>query len=202
MSSAKPAPAAAKTAAEICRNFPLSEAAGKLLRPDMPPRPFLDLLIDKQHFADASRFLAHSMPKREAVWWACLCTRPERGATLPPPMVAALQAAEAWVADPTDEKRRAAFAAAQAAGSGNPVGLLGVAIFFSGGSLAPAEYQAVPPPEHLTASMAANAVILVAVAEPPKMAAKYRQLLALGTDVTAGKNRWKEGPAPAAKPGR
>ncbi len=56
--------AAPTAAAEICRKFPLSEAAAKLLRADMKPQPFLELLIDKQHHADAVRFLAHSMPKR------------------------------------------------------------------------------------------------------------------------------------------
>src|SRR5262245_49413838 len=89
--------APAKTAAEVCRRFPLSEAAAKLLRQDMAPRPFLDLLIQNQHFADAVRFQAHAMPKREAVWWACLCVRPEKGAAVPPPAAAAQKAAEAWV---------------------------------------------------------------------------------------------------------
>jgi hypothetical protein len=180
-----------KTAAEICRDVPLSEAAAKLLRADMQPRPFLDLLIDKQHYADAARFLAHSMPKREAVWWACLCIRPEKGAVVSAPGAAAQQAAEAWVADPSDEKRRAAHAAAQVVGLGAPVKLTCEAVFFSAGSMGPAEFKEVPAPEGLSATTAANAVILAAVAEPDRMAAKYRQFLALGNDVAAGKNRWK-----------
>jgi hypothetical protein len=157
----------------------------------MQPRPFLDLLIDKRLPADAVRFLAHTMPKREAVWWACLCVRPERGVVVPPPAAAAQQAAEVWVINPSDEKRRAAHAAAQLAGIGTPVGLTCEAVFFSEGSLGPAEFQAIPPPEFLTATTAANAVILAAVAAPDKMTAKYRQFLALGQDVAAGKNRWK-----------
>ena len=179
----------AQTAAEICRHFALSEPAAKLLRADMQPKPFLDLLIAQQHHADAVRFLAHSMAKREAIWWACLCVRPEKGAA--PATAAGQQAAEAWVAGPTDEKRRAAHAAAQVAGIAVPVKLTCEAVFFSEGSLGPAEYQAVPPPEHLTATMAANAVILAAVAEPAKMAAKYGRFLALGQDVAGGRNRWK-----------
>jgi hypothetical protein len=180
-----------KTAAEICRKVPLSPAAAKLLRADMQPKPFLDLLIEKQHYADAVRFLAHTMAKREAVWWACLCSRPEKGAVVPPPAAAAQQAAEAWVADPSDEKRRAAHAAAQVAGIGTPVGLTCEAVFFSEGSLGPAEYQAVPAPEGLSATTAGNAVILAAVAEADKMTAKYQGFLALGQDVATGKNKWK-----------
>ncbi len=180
-----------KTAAEICRHVPLSEAAAKLLRPDMQARPFLDLLIEKQHYADAVRFLAHMMTKREAIWWACLCIRPDKGAVVSAAAAAAHQPAEAWVADPTDAKRRAAHAAAEAAGIGPPVKLTCEAAFFSEGSMGPAEYKEVPAPEGLSATTAANAVILAAVAEPAKMAAKYRQFLALGHDVAAGKNRWK-----------
>jgi hypothetical protein len=190
--STSPNAAPAKTAAEICKNFPLSVPAGKLLRDKMQPRPFLDLLIEKEHYADAARFLAHTMPKREAIWWACLCMRPERGAKVPPPTAAAHKAAEAWVVDPSDEKRRAAHDAAQAKEVAPPAALACEAVFFSGGSLAPPKMQVVPPPENLTATMAANAVILTAVAEPPKMPAKYRQFLALGQDVAAGKNKWKE----------
>jgi hypothetical protein len=181
-----------KSAAEISKNVPLSPAAIKLLRDGMQPRPFLDLLIEKQHFADAVRFLAHTLAKREAAWWACLCSRPEKGATSPAPAAAAQKAAEAWVVDPSDEKRRAAHAAAKAAGIGTPIGLTCEAIFFSEGSIGPPEFQAVPPPEGVAATTAANAVILAAVAEPDKMIAKYRQFLALGNDVAAGKNGWKK----------
>jgi hypothetical protein len=184
-------PAAPTSAAEICRKFPLSEAAAKLLRADMKPQPFLDLLVEKQLHADAVRFFALTMPKREAIWWACLCSRPQPGVAAAPPVAAAQQAAETWVAGPTDEKRRAAHAAAQVAGVGSPVGLTCEAVFFSEGSLGPAEFQAVPPPENMTATMAANAIILAAVADATKMSAKYGQFLALGKDVAAGKNRWK-----------
>jgi hypothetical protein len=157
----------------------------------MQARPFLDSLIAEQHYADAVKFLAHSMAKREAIWWACLCVRPQKGSVVAPATAGGQQAAEAWVTGPSDEKRRAAHAAAQVAGIAVPVKLACEAVFFSEGSLGPAEYQAVPPPEHLTATMAANAVILAAVADPAKMSAKFGQFLALGRDVADGKNLWK-----------
>ncbi len=185
----KPAPP--KTAAEVCQKFPLSAAAAPLLRNDMKPKQFLDLLIEKKHFPDAVKFQAHSMPKREAIWWACLCSRPEKGVTVAAPVTAAQQAAEAWVSSPSDEKRRAAHAAAKPAGIGTPVGLTCEAIFFSEGSMGPAEFQAVPAPEGLAATTAANAVILAAVADAAKIDAKFRQLLTLGNDVATGKNKWK-----------
>ena len=69
----------AKTAAEVCKHFPLGEEAKKLLRDGQTPAQFLDVLIEKQQFPDAVRFLAHALPKREAVWWACLCSRAVAG---------------------------------------------------------------------------------------------------------------------------
>ena len=129
----------AKTAAEVCKLFPLGDEAKKLLRDGMAPRPFLDVLIEKQEFADAVRFLAHALPKREAVWWACQCARQAYGANPPAPLGPALQAAEKWVIDPSEENRRAAHAASEAAGLGVPAGCAAMAAFFSGGSLGAAD---------------------------------------------------------------
>src|SRR5207253_4538771 len=75
----------AKTAAEVCKHFPLGDDAKKLLRDTLTPKQFLDLLLEKQQFPDAARFLAHALPKREAVWWACLGARQAYGSAAPPP---------------------------------------------------------------------------------------------------------------------
>ena len=60
MSSEGLAKITAKTAAEVCKHFPLGEEAKKLLRDGLTPAQFLDTLIDKQQFPDAVRFLAHA----------------------------------------------------------------------------------------------------------------------------------------------
>ena len=142
---------AAKTAAEVYKQFPLGDEAKKLLRDGMTPHQFLDALVEKQQFPDAARFLAHALPKREAVWWACLCARQAHGANAPPPAGPALAAAEKWASDPSEDNRRAAQAAATAAGMGAPAGCAAMAAFFSGGSLAPPAAPVVPPGEHLSA---------------------------------------------------
>ena len=192
MSNGGLAKATAKTAAEVCKLFPLGDDAKKLLRDGLAPRPFLDALLEKQQFPDAVRFLAHALPKREAVWWACLCARQVHGASPPAPIGPALTAAEKWVSDPSDDHRRAAQAAATAAGMGAPAGCAAMAAFFSGGSLAPPNAPVVPPGEHLTAHAAAGAVMLAAVlTEPQKAAEKYRKFFALGVDVGNGVNKWK-----------
>src|SRR5213080_3041319 len=97
MSSGTWSRVAVRTAREVCAHFQLGKEARPLLREGMTPAQFLQALQDKQQFPDAVRFLAYALPKREAVWWACLCTRAVAGSNLPPKIAAAVQAAEKWV---------------------------------------------------------------------------------------------------------
>lgn len=189
---------AVRTAAEACSQIQLGEPSRKLLRDGITPRAFLDALVAAGHLPDALRFLAAALPKREAVWWACVCARQGYGTAVPPPAGAALQAAERWVADPSDANRRAAHPPAEAAGVGTPAGAAAIGAFLSGGSLAPPNLPAVPPPDHATALAVGGAVRLAAVlAEPEKAAAKHRRFLELGNAVENGTNRWKESSVPA-----
>jgi hypothetical protein len=176
-----------RTAAEVCRRFQLGEEAAKLLRDDLTPWQYLDLLLQKQQYLDATRFLAHALPKREAVRWACLCARDVSGTNPPPQIAAALQAAERWVADPSEDNRCATMPAAEAAAFSTPAGCAAVAAFWSGGSLGPPNVPVIPPGEHLTAHAVASTIILAAVLmEPEKAAEKYRKFLAQGLDVAHG----------------
>src|ERR1035437_1844565 len=115
----------------------LTYEAAALVRAALHPRDYLALLIDKALFADAVRFLAHALPKREAVWWGWFCARRAAGQNPLPKIKAALDAAEKWIAQPNEEKRRDAMAAAQVAGFGTAAGCAALAAFLSGGSLAP-----------------------------------------------------------------
>src|ERR1039458_1102468 len=102
------APPNSKTLA-LCAVAELGEEAMALARPDLHPRAFVALLLEKALFPDAVRFVAHALPKREAVWWAWVCARRAAGDTPPPPIKAALDATEKWIAQPTHELRRLAM---------------------------------------------------------------------------------------------
>jgi hypothetical protein len=178
---------------EIGQRIKLGDEAKQLLRPGLSPRQFLTLLLEKGHHVEAASFLAHALPKREAVWWGCLCVRQILGDKPRPEEVEAVDAAEKWAADPGDDNRRAAHACAEKAGFDTPAGCVAVAAFFSGGSLAPPDLPVVPPADHLTADMVASAVQLSAVIrEPEKAPEKYQQFFALGDAVARGANRWPE----------
>jgi len=191
-----------RSATEVAKGVPLSPEARSLLRTPQTARQFLDELVGKGQFNPAVQFLAHVLPKRAAVWWACLCVRKALAADAPPEAKAALAAAERWVSAADEDARRAAQAAAEAAGFDTPAGCAALGAFFSGGSLAPPGLADVPPGETLTGAAVAGAVTLSAVApEPAKASERFKAFLALGADVDGGKNRWPDSPPrPAAAP--
>jgi len=170
----------------------LGEEAMALLRPDLHPLDFVALLMEKALFADAVRFIAHALPKREAVWWGWVCARRAAGENPPPKIRAALDATERWVAQPNEDNRRSAMAAAQKAELGTAAGCAGLAAFFSGGSLAPPDAPAVPPGEFLAAKAVSGAVIFAAVAKEPERAPeKFRSFVAQGVEVTNRVKLWE-----------
>lgn len=178
---------AASSADAYCRDIDLEEAAKALLNATLSPGQFLELLMANEHHADAVRFLARALPKREATWWACLAVRSAFGGQEWPERVKALTAAEQWVYKPSEENRRLCMGAAEAAGFDNPASWAAMAAFWSSGSLAPPEAPVVPPAEHLTGKAVAGSVMLSAVlTEPEKSAEKYRLFLAQGIDIARG----------------
>jgi hypothetical protein len=76
-------------------------------------------LVDEGRLEEATRFVAAWLGPRRAVWWATLCVwnglrsaPPEDGGA----SLAAIDAAVAWIVDPTESNRRTAQAAAEVVG--------------------------------------------------------------------------------------
>lgn len=172
----------------------LGEEALALLRPEMQPPEFVNLLLENALFADAVRFVSHALPKREAVWWGWMCARRTAGENPAPAIKAALDATEKWIAQPTDENARVAHAAAERAEFQTSAGCAALAAFFSGSSLAPPDLPAVPPGEYLTAKAVSGAVIFAAVKpEAAQAPEKFKQFVAQGLDVTVRIKLWPQG---------
>jgi hypothetical protein len=181
---------AIQTAGQLISVAGLDDEARGLLREGMSPREYLDLLIESGRLPDAVRLISHALPKRESVWWAWVCARRASGTEPAPAVRGALEAAEKWIAQPTDENRRAAMKTAEAAGFETPAGCAGLAAFLSGPSLAPAEVKPVPPGPHDSARAVAGAVTMAAVAVPEKLDENFRAFLQQGLEVAARIKLW------------
>ena len=138
--------------------------------------------------SEAARLTAHALPKREAVWWACMCANAVPAPALSAADAAARVAAEAWVRKPADDSlRRAAWDAAQKTEFRSPEAWAAVGAFWSGGSMAPEGQPEVPPAEHLTGVAVSGAVVMAAVRGRPERAeARLGRFLAAARDIAAG----------------
>jgi hypothetical protein len=190
-----PAPAQpARTTLDLFAVADLSDGAKALLagaKTSPPQRAFVDALVEREMFPDAVRFIAHALPRREAVWWAWVCARKAAGAAPPPAIKAALDATEQWIMQPTDETRRQAMHFAEIAEFGTPAGAAGLSAFLSGGGLGPPEAPPVAPGEFMTAKAVSGSVTLAAVVDAPEHATeKFKEYIRLGLEVAERTKLW------------
>jgi hypothetical protein len=143
-----------------------SPARGDISTPpdDTSSLEFLQHLIDAGELQDAVGFLAYLLPRREAVWWACLSVRSFADQGLAED--AALRAAEAWVKTPEEERRQVAMDIGMQADRSRPTTWCALAAAWSGGSLTSPEQAPVPCPPYLTAQ-AARAAVLIGATDLP-----------------------------------
>lgn len=178
--------------AQITAVAELEEPAQALQRPAFGPREYLGALIEGEHFADAVKFLAHLLPRREAVWWAWMCAKKGLGKAPLQEEHAALTATEKWISEPTDEHRRAALEAASEASLESPSGCAALAAFLSSGSLAPEGMSDVPPPRYAAAKAVYGSLVFSAVTvEPEKAPEKFRRFLNYGLELAERIELWE-----------
>ena len=151
------------------------------------PVAALEALEKASLLTEATRLTAHALPKREAVWWACMCARHTAPSPMPPADQRSLETAEAWVFKGEDAARRRAFEHAQEANFATPESWAGVAAFWSGDSMAPAGQHPVPPAPHLAGTAVAGSVLLAAVRDPPdRREGRLARFLASARDIANG----------------
>jgi hypothetical protein len=131
---------------------------------DIAPVDFARVLLGSRDKISAVSFVAHILPRREAVWWARQCL----ASVLGPASLAdeTARAAEAWVRDPDETTRRAALDLGAAGDLQRPTTWLARAAGASGGSLiAPEHAPMLPAPE--ACAQGATAAIVLAITQQP-----------------------------------
>jgi hypothetical protein len=137
---------------------------------------------------EATRLIAHALPAREAVWWACACSRHTATSGADPTAETKVrEAAEEWVRKPTDEHRRLAMKEAETTGFSSPEAWAAVGAFWSGDSMAPPEAPKVPPQPHFPGLAVAGSVALAAARGPAtRRETRLQHFLVSAKDIAIG----------------
>jgi hypothetical protein len=153
-----------RTVAEIASKSKPQPEAQALLAPGLTPLGYVLALEENKHALDAVNFIAHGLPEREAVWWACQSAQMV-AEKLNSAERSALAAAEAWVRNPSPEKKAAATAAAAKTEFKGPGGWAAQAAGWAQDpaplKLGPKSADAAPPPA-LTPPAVGGAILLAA----------------------------------------
>lgn len=177
--------------AQLANDVDLTTEARALLQPAHSVPAYIELLGQQGHFIDAFKFLAQSLPKREAVWWGALCTWHVDREGASKYMDDAYQTVLTWVREPSEEQRRRAGDFSKELGRGTPAGCLAFAVFCSGGSLSAPDLPVVAPPAGLTARCVGTAVTLAySKVPPPDKSFHGRQFIRAALEFAEGKLPW------------
>ena len=159
----------------------------ELLQDNPTTVSFLDQLIAQKLYPDAIRFLAHALPKREAIWWACLCARHGLTDKTPANEIKAIELAEAWVYKPTEDNRKLTYPVAELTGFKSAASWAAIAAFWSGDDISPVPQAVIPPDEKLYSKAVLGAVMLAATqGEASKVTQKYELFLQQGINIANG----------------
>lgn len=138
---------------------------------DMPPLPedglspqdyFTRELLAPDRLDLAVGYLGAALPRFEAVQWAADSLGQADGIGTTSQARAIMAAVRAWLADPGEPQRRAAWSAASTEEDSSPERLLASAVFFSGGSIAPEDCEPVLPDPAICGRLAAAAILAAA----------------------------------------
>ena len=176
----------ARSAGELLQHFELSDESETVTGIDDTPRLAITKLVDTENYHDAVTMLAHAMPKREVIWWACLCTKKTMDQTVDLDC-AAVAAAELWVREPNEANWLSVRKISERGKNRTAAEWLATASSWCMGSMADTGDVEVPPPDFLYAHAVAASITLAAVAAAPeKIAENYQLFIRMGFDLAAG----------------
>ncbi|MCK5336973.1 MAG: hypothetical protein KAQ67_12470 [Gammaproteobacteria bacterium] len=148
-----------KLAKNVTMHFELEEMGIDLLRDDIKTAEFLELLISNESYTDAINLLSHSLPKREAVWWACICAKQQDDETKDELYDETLKIAEKWVYDPSEKNRRVAEFYAEKGKYETAAAWAAAAAFWSGDSIVAENEPKIAPDEYLYAHAVSGSIL-------------------------------------------
>jgi len=154
-----------------------------MLTPEISANEFIEALIAKQLHPDAVQFIAHYLPKRQAVWWALGCVKQSTPLEKAPEQDAALKTTERWIAEPSEENRQAAFKAAEDADTSTPAGITALAAYYSDALPPSADPKINAKAYFVTAKLVTAAVMMAATSDPEQLKTRFSGFVTRGAEV-------------------
>ena len=177
----------ANVVSDLNQEFELSDEAESCVLPEQTIVEALAALVDKEFYQDAVSLLAFTLPRREAVWWACLATKDDTSKLEEPDQQAALKAAEQWAIQPSEENRKIAAIFGDKLKRKTNAAWAATAAAWSAGNLTEGTEYNTPVPEHLYCPAVATAVVLSAELHSEKeIPSAYKQFLKQGLNLAQG----------------
>lgn len=175
-------------ARELTKHFDLEEGES-LFNEELKTSDFLEILIKNECYLDAVTLLSHSLPKREAVWWACICAKKLQEKVADEIFEQSITAAEKWVYDPTEKNRRVAEFYAEKGKYETAAAWVAAAAFWSGDSIMPEGEPVVAPAEYLYSHAVRGCIITcVGMNEGDAINDSYKTYLSHGINIAKGGN--------------
>lgn len=180
-------------AADVFATFPRLETFAARPVGSSEPLAHARRLIASPRPAGAVAFLAHVLPRREAIWWGRQCVAAILG---PAAQDEAMALATQWARDPGEPLRREALALWQSGEQRLPTDWLARAVGYSGGSLlAPDQPPSPPAPDDCALSVNAAVILAATSAAPALILPWVRSCAVAGMDLAAGGEPRVEKPA-------
>ncbi len=147
---------------EFIEEVELPERFSDQIHENKSDMQIINFLIQSELYDEAIKFITFGLPTREAIWWAYICSdeleREEKNANTQN----ALRVVNDWVKNPNDEIRRKAKVFADALELYTPISWAAMAVFWSGGSISPADKPEVEPDEYMRGYAVSNSLIIAA----------------------------------------
>jgi len=172
----------------ICQRFTLSPPAKEIIEQSSNSLIFLKNLITAELYPDAVHFLAHGLPKREAIWWAYLCADTCILDEYQILSTEVLDLIKMWIYSPKEETRRKIEPFPEKLHFQSPASWVALAVFWSGGSITAKDTPVVLPADYLYAKGVSGSVMLSAVHIPSEINKRYQQFLERGILIAEGKS--------------
>ncbi len=179
----------AERACDIIDADCLGSGSRVFLDSESSPETLIIKLSEASKWPDAIRVMASALPRREAVWWACVCSRQTANLTVDEADKMALEAAEKWVFEPSDEGRSEAFRMAQESEAASAGTLAALAVACSESKLTVVEDQQIKMDSSSFAQIVAAAVLIAANEKSGvQIDDQFRMFIRIGEDIAKGGN--------------